>query len=329
MEGKGRANAIVKNGEGKGKNLKGKSWRENRECLICRFGLWFDTTSAVIMVVMGGQWGVAVGSGCFSGVSWGVVFGFDRGLCVSVGEGVARMMLGQARVDYAWGTGYQCTRPGGQCLECGGIRCTYTKFNRPVDDLPESELPPRKRLCLSTLSSRYEVGESSTARPTGGQGIDYGFISTVDAEARRQGISEVGYGIRDTWVDRQNGGVRVPEIAPTKTGGRGQYSRFTRPLAELMKRAYNRTCDPSGVLGPIVIMCYTHSRPISWHIRHNLYSCQRYSHSEHNHQVNISNPFPKMQQRLSIGQRFKGLTVEIRLNYRETLPGDERHGDER
>ncbi|GJY08111.1 hypothetical protein Tco_0375165 [Tanacetum coccineum] len=53
------------------------------------------------------------------------------------------------------------------------------------DDIPESEQPPRKRLYLSTLGSRYEVGESSTARPTRGQGIDYGFISTVDAEERR------------------------------------------------------------------------------------------------------------------------------------------------
>ncbi|GJU39764.1 hypothetical protein Tco_1192721 [Tanacetum coccineum] len=35
------------------------------------------------------------------------------------------------------------------------------------DDVPETELPPRKRLCLSTLGSRYEIGESSTARPTG------------------------------------------------------------------------------------------------------------------------------------------------------------------
>ncbi|GJW56026.1 hypothetical protein Tco_0102757 [Tanacetum coccineum] len=33
------------------------------------------------------------------------------------------------------------------------------------DDIPESEQPPRKRLCLSTLGSRYEIGESSTARP--------------------------------------------------------------------------------------------------------------------------------------------------------------------
>ncbi|GKB22064.1 hypothetical protein Tco_0855987, partial [Tanacetum coccineum] len=34
------------------------------------------------------------------------------------------------------------------------------------DDIPESKQPPRKRLYLSTLGSIYEVGESSTARPT-------------------------------------------------------------------------------------------------------------------------------------------------------------------
>nr|GEU59462.1 reverse transcriptase domain-containing protein [Tanacetum cinerariifolium] len=47
------------------------------------------------------------------------------------------------------------------------------------DDILEIKMPPRKRLCLSTLGSRYEVGESPTARPTGGKGIDY----------------------RDTWID--------------------------------------------------------------------------------------------------------------------------------
>ncbi|GKG39191.1 hypothetical protein Tco_0463336, partial [Tanacetum coccineum] len=39
-----------------------------------------------------------------------------------------------------------------------------------MDDIPEFEQPPRKRLYLSTLGSRYEVGERSTARPTRGQG---------------------------------------------------------------------------------------------------------------------------------------------------------------
>ncbi|GJZ85412.1 hypothetical protein Tco_0650751 [Tanacetum coccineum] len=83
------------------------------------------------------------------------------------------------------------------------------------DDIPESEQPPRKRLCLSTLGSRYEVGESSTTRPTRGQGIDYGFVSTVDAEERRQGIRDVRYGIRDTWVDPAEA---VLEIAPMTIG---------------------------------------------------------------------------------------------------------------
>ncbi|GKG17125.1 hypothetical protein Tco_0362082, partial [Tanacetum coccineum] len=37
--------------------------------------------------------------------------------------------------------------------------------------------------------------ESSTVRPIEGRGVDYGFVSTIDAEARWQGISEVGYGL--------------------------------------------------------------------------------------------------------------------------------------
>ncbi|GKE68072.1 hypothetical protein Tco_1526144, partial [Tanacetum coccineum] len=83
------------------------------------------------------------------------------------------------------------------------------------DDIPEFEQPPRKRLYLSTLGSKYEVGESFTARPTRGQGIDYGFVSTVDAEKRRQGIRGVGYGIRGTWVDPAEA---VPYIAPMTVG---------------------------------------------------------------------------------------------------------------
>ncbi|GJW00201.1 hypothetical protein Tco_1555452 [Tanacetum coccineum] len=91
----------------------------------------------------------------------------------------------------------------------------------PVDrseDTPEAELPPRKRLCLTALTSRYEVGESSTTapRPVGGHGIDYGFIGTLDAETRHQRAEEVGYGIRDTWVDPREA---AKEIAPVTLKG--------------------------------------------------------------------------------------------------------------
>ncbi|GJT89790.1 hypothetical protein Tco_1078635 [Tanacetum coccineum] len=98
------------------------------------------------------------------------------------------------------------------------------------DDIPESEQPPRKRLCLSTLGSKYEVGESSTARPTRGQGIDYGFVSTVDAEERRQRIRDVGYGIRGTWVDPAEA---IPEIAPMTVG---EVNTRVTKLAELHER---------------------------------------------------------------------------------------------
>ncbi|GJU55562.1 hypothetical protein Tco_1229276 [Tanacetum coccineum] len=98
------------------------------------------------------------------------------------------------------------------------------------DDIPESEQPPRKRLHLSTIYSRYEIGESSTARPARGQGIDYGFVSTVDAEERRQGIRDVGYGIRDTWVDPAEA---IPEIAPMTVG---EVNTRVVGLAELHER---------------------------------------------------------------------------------------------
>nr|GEZ76933.1 hypothetical protein [Tanacetum cinerariifolium] len=76
------------------------------------------------------------------------------------------------------------------------------------DGIPESEHPPRKRLCLSTLGSRYEVEESSTR----GRGVDCGFTDIVEAEMRHRGIREVGYGIRDTWIDPTEA---VPDMAST------------------------------------------------------------------------------------------------------------------
>ncbi|GKE64973.1 hypothetical protein Tco_1519134 [Tanacetum coccineum] len=91
----------------------------------------------------------------------------------------------------------------------------------PVDcreDTPEDELPPRKRLCLTTPTSRNKVGESLTAapRPTGGHRADYGFIGTMDAEIRRQRAEEVSYGIGDVWVDLAEA---VEEVAPTTLKG--------------------------------------------------------------------------------------------------------------
>ncbi|GKB56742.1 hypothetical protein Tco_0912928, partial [Tanacetum coccineum] len=81
-------------------------------------------------------------------------------------------------------------------------------FIPPVDrreDIPVTELPPRKRLCLTTPASRYEVGESSTSipRPTGGRRVDY----------------------RDTWIGPRE---TAEEVAPVTLEGVNTRDRQTQ-----------------------------------------------------------------------------------------------------
>ncbi|GKF55851.1 hypothetical protein Tco_0166191 [Tanacetum coccineum] len=99
------------------------------------------------------------------------------------------------------------------------------------DDIPGSEQPPRK--------------------------------STVDVEARRQGISEVGYGIRDTWVDpaeavpkiasmtMEEVNTRVTELAELherdSMDGGGEGLWFPRGLGSLDRI---ESADPSGASDP-------------------------------------------------------------------------------
>nr|GFA06998.1 hypothetical protein [Tanacetum cinerariifolium] len=70
-------------------------------------------------------------------------------------------------------------------------------------DRPEVTLPPRKRLSIVHCPG-YEAEESSVAaavRPMEGCRADYGFVDSVEAEIRRQRVEDIGYGIRDTWID--------------------------------------------------------------------------------------------------------------------------------
>nr|GEX14691.1 hypothetical protein [Tanacetum cinerariifolium] len=103
------------------------------------------------------------------------------------------------------------------------------------DGIPESEQPPRKRLCLSTLGSRYEVGERSTK----GRVVDYGFTDTVEAEMRHRGIREVGYGIRDTWIDPAEA---VPDMASTT------FEKVNTRVAELAELHEHDTHDLYALL---------------------------------------------------------------------------------
>ncbi|GJR85731.1 hypothetical protein Tco_0209742 [Tanacetum coccineum] len=69
------------------------------------------------------------------------------------------------------------------------IASTQALIDAVTAALPSPLLPPH--LIHTSTFEPYEVGESSTARPTSGRGIDYGFVSTVDVEERRQGIDMV------------------------------------------------------------------------------------------------------------------------------------------
>ncbi|GKA43856.1 hypothetical protein Tco_0736580 [Tanacetum coccineum] len=122
--------------------------------------------------------------------------------------------------------------PSSRCptqIETLRIASTQALIDAVTAALPSPPLPPLQTISFTFLTtcSRYEIGESSTARPTRGRGIDYGFVSTVDAEERRQGIRDVGYGIRGTWVDPAEA---VPEIAPMTVG---EVNTRVTKLAEL------------------------------------------------------------------------------------------------
>nr|GEW88586.1 hypothetical protein [Tanacetum cinerariifolium] len=70
-------------------------------------------------------------------------------------------------------------------------------------DRPKVTLPPRKRLSIVHRPG-YEARESSAAvvaRPIAGRRADYGFVGSVEAEIRRRIAEDIGYGIRDTWID--------------------------------------------------------------------------------------------------------------------------------
>ncbi|GJW70678.1 hypothetical protein Tco_0127595, partial [Tanacetum coccineum] len=75
------------------------------------------------------------------------------------------------------------------------------------EDVPEANVPPRKRLCLTAPTSRFEVGESSVAGATRQPRLDvthstdYNFVDNVDATLGRPMSKEVTCGITDVLDD--------------------------------------------------------------------------------------------------------------------------------
>ncbi|GJT20574.1 hypothetical protein Tco_0890511 [Tanacetum coccineum] len=127
------------------------------------------------------------------------------------------------------------TTPAGECLS--RCRAPPGHIQSPLTSAfpKQPPQPPSLYILKPPADRHYKWDRGGVLLPedlTIGRWVDYGFISTVDAEARRQGISEVGYGIRDTWVDPAEA---VPEIAPMTVG---EWSGLTRWI-EKMESVFN------------------------------------------------------------------------------------------
>ncbi|GKE38842.1 hypothetical protein Tco_1462247, partial [Tanacetum coccineum] len=111
------------------------------------------------------------------------------------------------------------------------------------EDIPEVILSPQKRLGIA-LGPAYEVRESSSAaaaRPAGGLRADYGFVTTMDREIRRDPERDVGYGITDSWDEI----VQTLQGAPVSTDTElGQHmTAFETRIRQDTNEIYTRLDD--------------------------------------------------------------------------------------
>nr|GFD02031.1 hypothetical protein [Tanacetum cinerariifolium] len=70
-----------------------------------------------------------------------------------------------------------------------------------ADSIPP---PPALRRLSIVHRPGYEAGENSAAaaaRPIEGRREDYGFVGSVEVKIRRRIAEDIGYGIRDAWID--------------------------------------------------------------------------------------------------------------------------------
>nr|GFB11752.1 hypothetical protein [Tanacetum cinerariifolium] len=111
-------------------------------------------------------------------------------------------------------------------------------------DRPEVTLPPRKRLSIVHCPG-YKAGKSSVAtvtRPIEGRRADYGFVNFVEAEIRGRRAKDIGYDIRDTWIDPRD--VAEEEALTTLEGG--HLATTLGEIRELQAREQARAGAPEG-----------------------------------------------------------------------------------
>ncbi|GKC23362.1 hypothetical protein Tco_1025512, partial [Tanacetum coccineum] len=118
-------------------------------------------------------------------------------------------------------------------------------------DIPEAELPPRKRLCSTAPTSRYEVGESSTAapRPTGGHRADYRLVEDgqFHYETARL-LDREAYVSREAWAHSVGLSSAVSSL-------QGQLSAALGQIQALQARDQTHADDHEGDASTVVGFC--------------------------------------------------------------------------
>nr|GFD30825.1 hypothetical protein [Tanacetum cinerariifolium] len=85
----------------------------------------------------------------------------------------------------------------------------------PPIPLPAASLP-LQLLSSDRRADRPEVTLPPRKRPIEGHRADYRFVDYVEAEIRRRRAEDIGYGIRDAWIDP--GDVAEEEALTTLEG---------------------------------------------------------------------------------------------------------------
>nr|GEZ00542.1 hypothetical protein [Tanacetum cinerariifolium] len=67
----------------------------------------------------------------------------------------------------------------------------YLPSTSRITDIPEVDMPPRKKACLTAPAPGFEIGESSSAGAARQPG-------PMESDLRRCRVEQAGYGITDT-----------------------------------------------------------------------------------------------------------------------------------
>ncbi|GJU66520.1 hypothetical protein Tco_1252779, partial [Tanacetum coccineum] len=152
------------------------------------------------------------------------------------------------------------TRPDAPPPLPTSVPTSFPPLSLPTDShregRPEVNLPPRMGLGLA-LGPGYEVGESSAAaaaRPAGGFRADYGFIATMDRQARYKDRSTRGWMMRqgtETVIGRRLSDMLFRDRRVSGDGNLGAHAH-TRQLMEteagMSREAWRRAMIRANLL---------------------------------------------------------------------------------